>query len=64
MQSEEVQADVTSAFIARVNGARMWNTNTAAGHARPGRGGGLFGHGQRLLEAAGCAQPDLLRGDP
>ena len=31
VQSEEVQADVTSAFIARVNGARLWNTNAAAG---------------------------------
>ena len=31
VQSEEVQADVTSAFIARTNGARMWNTNAAAG---------------------------------
>ncbi len=31
VQSEEVQADVTASYIARVNGARMWNTNTAAG---------------------------------
>ena len=31
VQSEEVQADVTQPFIARVNGARLWNTNSAAG---------------------------------
>ena len=31
VQSEEVQADVTSPFIARTNGARLWNTNAAAG---------------------------------
>jgi hypothetical protein len=31
VQSEEVQADVTAAFIARANGARLFNTNAAAG---------------------------------
>ena len=31
VQSEEVQADVTSAWIARANGARLYNTNAAAG---------------------------------
>ncbi len=31
VQSEEVQADVTAGFVARTNGARLWNTNSAAG---------------------------------
>jgi hypothetical protein len=31
VQSEEVQADVTAAYIARANGARLYNTNATAG---------------------------------
>ena len=31
IQGEDVQVDITQVYVARVNGARCWNTNAAAG---------------------------------